>query len=455
MKNPNKYLFIILILQCCTLVSNAQQVDSSYLLYPKQFEEITKVRGLYSYEIESLLNEYKENNIKSNSDFASLLQYFYPKSYNDKIGILLYFYHDNKLRRLFFEPGIIIEDKTLEITKEHFLNLSNQLNHSLRLNAYTANRAPRPRGAEIESDENPALDLNLISDSLTKILLPSNLDYKYEHLVIIPSLNIGTIPFALLKPYSDKSYLIDHCSYVIAPTLLDFIFLRKKIIAFAKSNNIRWERNPEITYTLENPVFISNPTYPTHTNYFFPDLPGAEREVDSIKKYCTNYKLFKGSYATKDSVLKYLNGSDVAYFATHGVGDLVDPLKKSYLVLSGNDPFLTSKEIQDLRLLKDYKAPEMVILSACQTGLGKTMEGGLAGSLARSFILSGSNYILESLWSVDDEATAFMMNRFIYYINKGSKNFPSDALKSAIIDTKQKYPNPIYWASFCSFGISL
>jgi CHAT domain-containing protein len=131
-------------------------------------------------------------------------------------------------------------------------------------------------------------------------------------------------------------------------------------------------------------------------------------------------------------------------------------MTNSFLVLSGNDPFLTSKEIQDLRLRDDFNAPKLVILSACQTGLGKTMDAGVAGSIARSFILSGSNFIIESLWNVDDNATSYLMSRFIYYITeRETEYFPSGALRLAILDTKRTFPNPLYWASFSAFGMNL
>jgi len=94
----------------------------------------------------------------------------------------------------------------------------------------------------------------------------------------------------------------------------------------------------------------------------------------------------------------------------------------------------------------------MVILSACQTGLGKSMEAGVAG-LARSFLLAGSNHIIMSLWNVDDEATAYLMNRFLYYLKESSRFMPAKPLRRAVLDTKKKYPKPSQWASFSLFGI--
>ena len=105
----------------------------------------------------------------------------------------------------------------------------------------------------------------------------------------------------------------------------------------------------------------------------------------------------------------------------------------------------------DLRKTNDH-FPEMVILSACQTGLGKSMEAGVAG-LARSFLLAGSNHVIMSLWNVDDEATAYLMSRFILYLQRRNRFTPAEPLRLAILDTKKKFPHPSQWASFSLFGI--
>ena len=164
-------------------------------------------------------------------------------------------------------------------------------------------------------------------------------------------------------------------------------------------------------------MLVSNPSYPKNTDFDFPNLPGAEKEINIAKDYAKNYKLLNGERAIKDSVIYYLKKSDLAYFATHGIADSIQPMEKSFLVLSGKDPFLTAKNIMELRNKNAFENnfPEMVILSACQTGLGRSMESGVAG-LARSFLLAGSNYVIMSLWNVDDDATAYLMNRFIFHI---------------------------------------
>jgi CHAT domain-containing protein len=127
-------------------------------------------------------------------------------------------------------------------------------------------------------------------------------------------------------------------------------------------------------------------------------------------------------------------------------------MEKSCLVLSKPKAYLTAKDVMDLRKDKNFKFPGMVILSACQTGLGKNMEAGVAG-LARPFLIGGSNHVVMSLWSVDDKATAYLMSRFIHHLKTPMLYAPSEQLRMAILDTMKRYPNPAHWSSFSIFGI--
>lgn len=403
---------------------------------------------------------------------ARLLSSLYPKGKG--IGVLLYLYHKDTLRRCFFEPGRVIEEKSIAISAEQMYRLGEVLHTAMDLRTLTANRQPLERGVTINSTNSPkkTASLDSVIRQLTALLLPAGFDERFRHLVVIPSLNIGTLPFHMLKPYNDGSYLIDKCSFTVAPTLIDFVGLRMKMLLKLSGEYNEGKRGVNITgilndrlrsdysgysgedvkWSFNDAVFVSNPAYPVNETYFFPDLPGASREVDSVRSYFKETTIYKGKDALKEQVLKSMNGKEIAYFATHGVSSPDNPKDNSFIVLTGEDPFLTSKQIMDLRFQKDYKMPELVILSACQTGLGKSMEAGVSGSLARSFILAGTNHVVTSLWSVDDESTAYLMTRFIFHLQGQHPFTPSEPLRLAILDTKKKFPNPAHWASFILLG---
>ena len=142
------------------------------------------------------------------------------------------------------------------------------------------------------------------------------------------------------------------------------------------------------------------------------------------------------------------------HFATHGYLDSERP-DLSALVLSmvdekGNarEGFLRAHDIYNLNL-----PAELVVLSACETGLGKEIRGeGIVG-LTRGFMYAGAARVAVSLWSVSDKATADLMRRFYEAMLKRGER-PAGALRSAQLEMlKQKsWSSPYYWASFVLQG---
>ena len=144
----------------------------------------------------------------------------------------------------------------------------------------------------------------------------------------------------------------------------------------------------------------------------------------------------------------------VLHFATHGLLNTSNP-ELSGLVFSlydkdgkSREGFLGLNDIFNLNLSSD-----MVVLSACQTALGKDVRGeGLIG-LSRGFLYAGSKRIVASLWKVDDSATAEFMKRFYRnYLEKGLS--ASSALRQAKIEMKKipRYKAPFYWSAFTLLG---
>ncbi len=133
------------------------------------------------------------------------------------------------------------------------------------------------------------------------------------------------------------------------------------------------------------------------------------------------------------------------HFATHGLLDAERP-ELSSLVLSlydaqGNaqDGFLRAHEIYNLNL-----PAEVVVLSACQTALGKRTRGeGLVG-LTRGFLYAGAKTVVASLWSVDDGATAVLMKRF-YQLMLKEKMKPVAALRQAQLERWRLGREPMHW----------
>src|SRR5215212_1716359 len=183
----------------------------------------------------------------------------------------------------------------------------------------------------------------------------------------------------------------------------------------------------------------------------------AAREIANLRDVATEAQTFAASDydATREQLLKMdFSQYAILHFATHGLLNPEHP-ESSGLVLStinrdGKtvDPFVRLQDIYSLRAPVD-----LVVLSACETGLGKDIRGeGLVG-LTRGFMYAGATSVVASLWKVEDEATAELMRRFYIEMLKNGKT-PAEALRAAQNSIRQvpEWSAPHYWAGFTLQG---
>jgi CHAT domain-containing protein len=111
-----------------------------------------------------------------------------------------------------------------------------------------------------------------------------------------------------------------------------------------------------------------------------------------------------------------------------------------------DDGMASAEKILGLRL----KGTEIVVLSACETGVGDVRSGEGVFGLKRAFILSGAKTVVMSLWSVPSEETTELMTRFYTLMSKGKTK--ADALGKAKLDMMKKKENPFYWGAFVLVG---
>jgi tetratricopeptide (TPR) repeat protein len=188
-----------------------------------------------------------------------------------------------------------------------------------------------------------------------------------------------------------------------------------------------------------------------------PRLPYTRQEAErvlAVAPEAVNLRAFdfKANLATVLS--GELHKYRYVHFATHGYIDSEKPSLSSIVLSLVNergeprDGFLKTQEIYNLDL-----PAELVVLSACQTGLGKEIKGeGLVG-LTRGFMYAGAARIIVSMWNVSDKGTADLMSRLYKGIIKDGLR-PAAALRAAQIELwKQKqWQSPYYWAAFVQQG---
>jgi len=210
-------------------------------------------------------------------------------------------------------------------------------------------------------------------------------------------------------------------------------------------------------------------------------LPGTKVEVDNINRILKaggyTIQSFMQKTATEASV-KALKGQTLVHIATHGYfqADVEqtaagvhqenaknNPLLRSGLLLAGASPTLKGELIPNLEsndngVLTAYEAmnlslegTDLIMVSACETGLGDVRAGEGVYGLQRSFIVAGAKAMVMSLWKVDDAATQALMTNFYTNLSKGIPK--AKAFKQAQIQLMTKYKEPYYWGAFVMMGM--
>ncbi|MGE0008199.1 MAG: CHAT domain-containing protein [Parvibaculaceae bacterium] len=290
-----------------------------------------------------------------------------------------------------------------------------------------AGRLPRRRGmTAFDTVETPSGDIAAVTAELSALLFPPELHDALagtRRLAIVPVGPIATIPLFMLKPLGDERVAAELFAINIL-TLMEDI---QEPASAAKRGH-------------SNVLIMGNPT--AHDDEWdFPDLPGAEAEARFA------HSLFGGTMLTRKQATlarfeELAPESDLIVLAAHGVADEAKPLDGGFLALA--DRRLAPRHIQSLAL----DGHPLVVLSACQSGLGRSLDAGVVG-LARAFQLAGASNTVMSLWSVDDDATRFLMEHF-YGLLAGHE--PARALQLATLATRTRFPHPGQWASFAVFG---
>jgi CHAT domain-containing protein len=186
-------------------------------------------------------------------------------------------------------------------------------------------------------------------------------------------------------------------------------------------------------------------------------LPFSRQEAQTISSLfpsASSRQIFDFDASRTTATDGNLANYQIIHFATHGLANSENPELSGILMSMIDDKgnlvngFLRLTDIFNLEL-----AANLVVLSACQSGMGQNVKGeGMVG-LTRGFMYAGAQRVAVSLWSVDDEGTAVLMQKF-YQKMLQQKLAPAAALRAAQIEMMQeeKWKSPYYWAAFTLQG---
>lgn len=285
---------------------------------------------------------------------------------------------------------------------------------------------------------------------LAAILLPAQLRARLPEageLVIVPSGPLSLLPFALL-PLSggaDAESLLG-LRYAIryAPSL--------RVLASLEAQTGRSDPAAQ-------PLVVGNPAMPPirtsdGSTFRLSALPHAKDEANSVARR-VSASMLTDSAATEAVVRERLGTATLVHLATHGMAySAADSARDSYIVLAGgqgHDGRLTVGEVLDA--VPAMRA-ELVVLSACQTGMGNLARAEGTVGLQRAFLARGARGVLVSLWSVGDSSTSVLMQSFYKHWLDGAGMSRAEALRQAQLELARSrdFAHPRSWAAFQLVG---
>jgi CHAT domain-containing protein len=239
-------------------------------------------------------------------------------------------------------------------------------------------------------------------------------------LLIVPHDALHYLPFQALRSPQGRYLIQDYpIHYLSSASLMQFT--REKSRAAA-----------------EKALVLGNPNLGDDAY----NLRFAEREAKEIAQLYPASAVYLGEQASKTRAMASSPGFDMLHFAVHAELSEEEPMSSALLLAGGekDDGRLTVNEIFSLSLNAG-----MVVLSACETGLGKLNNGDELIGLTRAFIYAGTPSVVTTLWKVNDRASYQLMRDFYRHLKTSKK---VEALRQAQLGTMKEFPEPFYWAAY-------
>lgn len=291
---------------------------------------------------------------------------------------------------------------------------------------------------------------------------------------------------------NEEKYVIDQLNVRIVSNTKDLILLSKRKES-EKSGRRKKKNNtslpPKTAFLLGDPRFYASNQDERTMREKDPDgshhayvasLPGTEIEIADAQTLLRNNGFEVVTYTKQEALeekLKGMQAPTIVHIATHGFFDSDadeesdeissvlasqrDPLRKSG-VLAANAGEILSQTTNNYNIAdgiytsyeamnSNLEGTQLVLLSACETGLGEVKDGEGVFGLQRSFLVAGAQAVVMSLFKVNDAATAKLINRFYTkWLATGDKR---KAFTEAQLELKREYKKPIFWGAFVMMGV--
>ncbi len=302
------------------------------------------------------------------------------------------------------------------------------------------NTPPSSRQNSTAWDQSTAL--NDLSDILLSPLLKHLQDPDIEVITIVPDGPLHGLPFAPLRLAGNTTPIIKDYAISYTPSLMVNKSLRDRLRQDQFNDKV-------------NLLVLADPINKTDSKVNFAPLPYSEEEALTVKSIAgDNATLLLSENASKDHLLDKLSEPySILHFATHGLLNQHEP-SLSGLALSTTKPeqdhLWLTPEISNTAISAD-----LIILSACDSSIGKSVAGEGLFSLSRAFLEGGANQVVGALWSVQDQSTSNLFKHFYTNLlahNTGVAKALQEAQLSIYLDNNNDWGDPYYWAGFQLLG---
>ncbi len=258
-----------------------------------------------------------------------------------------------------------------------------------------------------------------------------------KQICFVPDESLSYLPFAaLIEPESER-YLVEQYEISFAPS--SAVFLRCSELADEREKSSNSERA----------VSVGDPEFNQRLAEQFPvDLTPTARLAESVAGSYAQSRLLTGKEANKEMFRREAPNAEVIHIATHGFSNRNRPELSGVALADG---FLQAVEVEKMKL----PHTRLVVLSACETGLGRNYRGeGMVG-LTRAFLVARAPLVVSSLWAVGAKPTEKLMTIFHQLRTQSGANgrlSTAQALRQAQIAMLKQQHRPYDWAAFAVFG---
>jgi len=353
---------------------------------------------------------------------------------------------------------------------------------SEKLNCYRY-QVSRGRGRIVPLKPKTCTNMESVSRELGKILLEPLFEQIKDqtHWIISPNGPLALIPFEALFWNGEPQPIVAQYQISYVQSLSVLKLLRERETAYTHLEN------REVLLAMGAPLYkgtgtAKNKGNPSRVNFkiarqmvrrggdytgaferlgsVWQDLPGAKKELEQLEKLFkeTQPRIYKQASAT-EAKLQTLNQQGILaqyrylVFSTHGHLNLQIPQLSSIVLGQVNNPpkidgYVTAGEWPGYDLKSD-----LMVLSACETGLGKTVAGEGVMGLPYAFYVAGNKNTILTLWTISDEVTVEFITAFFTKLKAGMRQVEAlTATKREFLRKGKPYSNPVYWAAFVLYG---